>query len=110
LLDSGKQLQGCVSPAAFKEYLGNDKESWPKYDATELAKSYVGPQLPPILIDQVPWRETGQLHTYELCILRPAQSPNWTEVKGGSHPNGLADRPCRTSIIAARADGCASYI
>lgn len=43
----------CPPIAAFNAYLGNDKESWPKYDATELAKSYDGPKLPPILIDQV---------------------------------------------------------
>ncbi len=33
-------------------YLGEDRGTWTQYDATELLKSYTGPQLP-ILIDQV---------------------------------------------------------
>lgn len=36
---------------AFKGYLGNDKSQWNQYDATELAKSYNGPERE-ILIDQ----------------------------------------------------------
>ena len=36
---------------AFKGYLGDDKSQWKEYDATELAKSYDGPQRE-ILVDQ----------------------------------------------------------
>lgn len=36
---------------AFKGYLGDDKSQWKQYDATELAKSYDGPERE-ILIDQ----------------------------------------------------------
>jgi S-formylglutathione hydrolase len=36
---------------AFTGYLGDDKESWKEYDATELASKYAGPQLN-VLIDQ----------------------------------------------------------
>merc|ERR1719378_882495 len=36
---------------AFNGYLGNDKEQWKDYDATELVKNYSGP-LCDILIDQ----------------------------------------------------------
>jgi S-formylglutathione hydrolase FrmB len=45
----------CIPPSitAFNAYLGESKDSWSQYDATELAKSYDGPKLPPILIDQV---------------------------------------------------------
>lgn len=37
---------------AFSGYLGEDKEQWIQYDATELVTQYNGPQLE-ILIDQV---------------------------------------------------------
>jgi S-formylglutathione hydrolase len=38
---------------AFTAYLGDqDKAAWKQYDATELAASYSGPALPPILVDQ----------------------------------------------------------
>uniref|UniRef100_A0A0K0F5G7 S-formylglutathione hydrolase n=1 Tax=Strongyloides venezuelensis TaxID=75913 RepID=A0A0K0F5G7_STRVS len=43
-----------ISPwgiAAFKGYLGDDKEAWKQYDATELAKNYSGPQMN-IFMDQ----------------------------------------------------------
>lgn len=36
---------------AFKGYLGEDKSQWAQYDATELAKSYSGPERE-ILVDQ----------------------------------------------------------
>ncbi|GBG33316.1 S-formylglutathione hydrolase [Hondaea fermentalgiana] len=36
---------------AFTGYLGEDKSAWAKYDASELVKSYEGPQLP-IFADQ----------------------------------------------------------
>jgi S-formylglutathione hydrolase len=36
---------------AFSGYLGDDKETWKEYDATELASTYAGPPLD-ILIDQ----------------------------------------------------------
>ena len=36
---------------AFTGYLGDDKSKWTKYDATELAKTYTGPQLA-IMCDQ----------------------------------------------------------
>lgn len=36
---------------AFSNYLGDDREAWKAYDATELANSYTGPAFP-ILIDQ----------------------------------------------------------
>ena len=37
---------------AFSGYLGNDRECWKEYDATELVKHYSGPPLSYILIDQ----------------------------------------------------------
>eukprot|EP00298_Acanthocystis_sp_HF-20_P024873 c3604_g1_i1.p1 GENE.c3604_g1_i1~~c3604_g1_i1.p1 ORF type:complete len:305 (+),score=120.27 c3604_g1_i1:20-934(+) len=37
---------------AFTGYLGSDRRAWKQYDATELLKTYVGPPLPSILIDQ----------------------------------------------------------
>jgi len=36
---------------AFGKYLGEDKESWKKYDGVELVRAYTGPNLP-ILVDQ----------------------------------------------------------
>lgn len=36
---------------AFSGYLGEDRAAWAQYDATELLKTYAGPQLP-MLIDQ----------------------------------------------------------
>ncbi|KAK2078022.1 hypothetical protein QBZ16_003890 [Prototheca wickerhamii] len=44
----------CAVPwgqKAFNGYLGDDKEAWKQYDATELVKAYSGPQLA-VLIDQ----------------------------------------------------------
>ena len=61
----------CPLIAAFNAYLGNDKESWPKYDATELAKSYDGPKLPPVLIDQVVGLTVIQLN--EVALQWPAR-------------------------------------
>jgi S-formylglutathione hydrolase FrmB len=61
----------CPPIAAFNAYLGNDKESWPKYDATELAKSYDGPKLPPILIDQVICLTVIQLNENWHCSALP---------------------------------------
>jgi len=38
---------------AFTNYLGNDREAWSRYDATELVKTVPNPEKrPPILIDQ----------------------------------------------------------
>lgn len=37
---------------AFTGYLGNDRESWKEWDATELAAKYNGPAME-VLIDQV---------------------------------------------------------
>jgi S-formylglutathione hydrolase len=39
-------------PAAFTAYLGEDKDAWKNYDATELMKRRAAPILPTILIDQ----------------------------------------------------------
>lgn len=44
--------QGGWGKAALTAYLGTDKTAWVPYDATELMKTYSGPELPPILIDQ----------------------------------------------------------
>jgi hypothetical protein len=37
---------------AFPKYLGEDKETWKKYDGCELARAYAGPRVS-ILVDQV---------------------------------------------------------
>ena len=44
-------LQSPMGSTALAAYLGDDKNAWKQYDATELAKTYKGPSKK-ILIDQ----------------------------------------------------------
>ena len=75
----------CPPIAAFNAYLGNAKESWPKYDATELAKSYDGPKLPPILIDQVICLTVVELN--DVALQRPTRCVTATHERAATPPN-----------------------
>jgi hypothetical protein len=86
--------------AAFTGYLGEDKEAWKEYDATELVKAHTGPA-PPVLIDVGTQDEflESQLHPWAFAEAAKGKIDVTLNMQDGYDHRCAAFRLCGPSCV-----------